>query len=85
MTGVGDSRLAALVARLGADDPEERRRAVVELPGGWIAGVLELLIGALGDADWRVRKAAVARVVEWPDTDGAVAALCAACAAARAG
>lgn len=78
MSGAGDSKLAALAARLESEDPEQRRRAIVELAGGWVAGALPLLVRALADDDWRVRKAAAARVIEWPDVDTAVAELCAA-------
>jgi len=54
------SGLGLPVAALSSDDPEERRRAARELgalePSLAAAGLLTLL----GDADWRVRKEAVA-------------------------
>jgi HEAT repeat protein len=57
---------------LGDPDEEVRRRAVAEIPEGWTAGALAVLIDALGDDSWRVRKDAVVRVARWPDPDGAV-------------
>ena len=53
-------------------DEEERRRAIAEIPEGWTPGALAVLIDALGDESWRVRKDAVMRVARWPDPDGAV-------------
>jgi len=67
--------LRLLRARLAAEDPEDRRRAVIELPGGVRPELLELLVGSLGDDDWRVRKEAAARVSRWGDIEGATLAL----------
>jgi HEAT repeat protein len=49
------SDLAALAQALGSADPEERRRAVAELDGRDLDSCSELVLRALGDADWRVR------------------------------
>ena len=71
----GKVNLTELAELLADDDAEVRRRTIAELPGAWVEGVLELLTRALADSDWRVRREAVARVVDWPDADAAVAAL----------
>jgi HEAT repeat protein len=47
---------------LSSEDPEERRRAVARLAGHDLDHCAELLLRALGDADWRVRKEAVSVV-----------------------
>lgn len=44
---------------LRSNDPEERRRAVAEIPSSLDSDWPELIVTALGDADWRVRKEAV--------------------------
>ncbi len=44
---------------LGSRDPEERRRAVADIAKAPDADQSRLLIAALGDPDWRVRKEAV--------------------------
>jgi len=49
-----------LDAGLRSDDPEERRRATARLEAQPRGLNVELLMRALGDADWRVRKEAVA-------------------------
>lgn len=67
--------LDAVRSRLSSPDEEERRAALASLPEGWEAGVLPLLVEALGDESWRVRKEAVARLARWPDPEGAVPAL----------
>ena len=54
------SEEADLEAGLRSDDPEERRRATASLEGQPWGLNVELLLRALGDADWRVRKEAVA-------------------------
>jgi HEAT repeat protein len=44
---------------LKSSDPEERRRAVLDIPSSPEAGWPRLVLMAMGDADWRVRKEAV--------------------------
>jgi len=68
-------KLREVEKRLLSGNAEERRRAICDLPGGWVPGALDVLITALSDEDWRVRKEAVGRVSAWPDVDGAVVAL----------
>jgi len=68
-------KLEEIRERLRSDNAEERRRAICDLPGGWVPGALDVLVSALADENWRVRKEAVGRVAGWPDADGAVAAL----------
>jgi HEAT repeat protein len=46
--------------RLSAQDPEERRRAVADIARSLESDWPRLLVRALGDLDWRVRKEAVA-------------------------
>ena len=46
--------------RLRGEVPEERRRAVTEIPQAPNGEWPRLLVRALGDSDWRVRKEAVA-------------------------
>ncbi len=67
--------LRLLRAQLAAEDPEDRRRAVIELPGNARPELLELLVDTLGDDDWRVRKEAAARVARWGDIEAATLAL----------
>lgn len=67
--------VAVLEQQLAADDPESRRVAVRDLPLAPMERTLPLLVTALGDSDWRVRKQAVDRLVEWPDVSAAVDAL----------
>jgi HEAT repeat protein len=59
-------RTAAVAARLADEDPEARRRATQEIPSLPAPESCDLLLRALGDVDWRVRKeaAAVAARVE---------------------
>ena len=54
---------------LNHPDEEERRKVVAEIPDGWTAGALAVLIEALGDDSWRVRKDVVMRLAAWPDPD----------------
>jgi HEAT repeat protein len=56
----------ALRARLAEPDPETRRRAVLEIPSVPVPEACELLVRALADPDWRVRKEAanVAPLIE---------------------
>ena len=56
----------AVRGRLGAPEPEARRRAAQEIPTLPAPESCELLLAALGDEDWRVRKeaASVAARVE---------------------
>ncbi|AUX40705.1 hypothetical protein SOCE26_021060 [Sorangium cellulosum] len=50
--------ISAIAAALGADDSEERRQAAARLGRADIGEALPLLLRALGDPDWRVRKEA---------------------------
>ncbi|AUX30007.1 MULTISPECIES: HEAT repeat domain-containing protein [Sorangium] len=50
--------IAALATALAADDAEERRQAAARLGRADVAEALPLLLRALGDPDWRVRKEA---------------------------
>lgn len=52
------SILEILNKKLGSSDPEERREAAVDL-GRAGKGAVPLLLQAIGDGDWRVRKTAV--------------------------
>lgn len=62
---MGDS-LSVVRAHLADPEPEIRRRAILDLPSLPHEHACELLLAALADADWRVRKeaAAVAARVE---------------------
>ena len=51
-------RVASVRARLGDAEPEVRRLATQEIPALPAPDSCELLLVALGDADWRVRKEA---------------------------
>ncbi|WP_438027942.1 HEAT repeat domain-containing protein [Sorangium sp. So ce233] len=50
--------ISAIAAALDADDAEERRQAAARLGRAEVAEALPLLLRALGDPDWRVRKEA---------------------------
>ncbi|WP_438000161.1 HEAT repeat domain-containing protein [Sorangium sp. So ce185] len=50
--------IAAIATALAADDAEERRQAAARLGRADVAEALPLLMRALGDPDWRVRKEA---------------------------
>ncbi|WP_437488188.1 HEAT repeat domain-containing protein [Sorangium sp. So ce1014] len=50
--------IAAIAAALAADDAEERRQAAARLGRADVTEALPLLLRALGDPDWRVRKEA---------------------------
>lgn len=60
---------------LRSPDEEVRRLAVERLPDGGMAAALDVLVECLGDPSWRVRKAAVERLVRAPEQGGTVAAL----------
>ncbi|HJZ83604.1 MAG TPA: HEAT repeat domain-containing protein [Polyangia bacterium] len=78
-TGKAETRVIQETrARLGSPDEEVRRSAIAALPPGWLPGAVALLVDAMGDGSWRVRKEAVARLAQWPDPAGAVPALIAA-------
>ncbi len=51
-------RAGGVASRLDADDPEVRRRATQEIAALPAPESCDLLLRALGDADWRVRKEA---------------------------
>jgi HEAT repeat protein len=65
---------------LDSSDEEVRRLAVERVEVLSAADVVPCLVERLGDPSWRVRKAAVERLVSWPDTDAAAEALIAALA-----
>ncbi|MGK3965783.1 HEAT repeat domain-containing protein [Sorangium sp. So ce118] len=50
--------ISAIAAALAADDAEERRQAAARLGRADVTEALPLLLRALGDPDWRVRKEA---------------------------
>ncbi|WP_437816627.1 HEAT repeat domain-containing protein [Sorangium sp. So ce1078] len=50
--------IAAIATALAADDAEERRQAAARLGRADVTEALPLLLRALGDPDWRVRKEA---------------------------
>lgn len=52
--------IAGIEEKLESADPEERRRAAAELVDHGSDGAVRLLLKALGDEDWRVRKEATA-------------------------
>ena len=60
---------------LESPDEEVRRLAVERVEALSSSDVVPVLVGRIGDESWRVRKAAVERLVAWPDTDAAAAAL----------
>ncbi|HEY3351856.1 MAG TPA: HEAT repeat domain-containing protein, partial [Polyangia bacterium] len=68
--------LEAVRAALRSDDEEQRHAAVAALPVDGGAESLAVLIDAMGDESWRVRKEAVSRIAAWPTPDRAVPALC---------
>ena len=63
---------------LQSDDEEVRHAALAHVPAGGAAAALQLLVEAMGDESWRVRKEAVSRVTAWPEAGEAAAALIAA-------
>jgi HEAT repeat protein len=62
------STLEYLNNKLGSSDAEERREAVIDL-GRIGEGAVPLLLRALGDTDWRVRKTAVEGLVSIGDDE----------------
>lgn len=70
---------AAIAAALASPDAEERRRAISDVGSLAVLDAVPLLLRALGDADWRVRKeatvAARAFALETPLLTALVAAL----------
>ncbi len=69
------SDVDAIARDLDSSDPEERRRAVARLAGvGGRPSVL-VLIKALGDQDWRVRKEATAVAIARAPSPDVLAAL----------
>ncbi|MBI4509105.1 MAG: HEAT repeat domain-containing protein [Deltaproteobacteria bacterium] len=67
----GPLDFADVLRRLSSSEEEERRRALGELPEPippeLADATLVELIRTMGDASWRVRKEAVARVARWSD------------------
>jgi chemotaxis protein methyltransferase CheR len=61
--------------QLGRSDPEERRRAVLAVPPRSGAEGLRLLVSALGDESWRVRKEVVERLASWGEARAAASAM----------
>jgi HEAT repeat protein len=75
----GDQMIIAQAReKLRDSDEEVRRSAIAGLPQEWLPGAVALLVEAMGDTSWRVRKEAVGRLAKWPDPAGAVPALVAA-------
>jgi len=62
------SSLEQLSRKLESRDAEQRREAVIDL-GHTGRGAVPLLLGALGDTDWRVRKTAVESLVAFGGDD----------------
>jgi len=60
------TRLVDIEKGLLSADPEERRRATALLVEQKVEGVIPLLLRALGDEDWRVRKEATSVAVTMP-------------------
>jgi HEAT repeat protein len=76
-----EERERASIARDLQSTDEEVRRLAVERSGLLPAdSVVPRLVECLGDASWRVRKAAVERLAAWSDADQVVSALVAALA-----
>ncbi len=63
------SNRETIVARMKDPSPEVRRRAVRELSSAGIANVNEIILNALSDEDWRVRKETI--LVIWEMDAGA--------------
>jgi HEAT repeat protein len=57
------TELLDIERQLGSQDPEERRYAVRQLSGDTSEEAVDLLLRALGDEDWRVRKQATSVAV----------------------
>jgi HEAT repeat protein len=69
------SATATLEETLRSAEPETRRRALRELPAIPPADAARLVLVALGDEDWRVRKEAALTVRDLDDRDTVVAGL----------
>ena len=69
------TEIAGIESLLGSADPEDRRRAAAELARHDGEGVVPLLLRALGDADWRVRKEATASAISMAPSHEVVAGL----------
>lgn len=65
----------AIIAALRATDPERRRRAVGRLVQVDPSVRVQLLLAALGDEDWRVRKEATAAAIAFAPADDVLAGL----------
>lgn len=66
-------RLETLVAASESDDVERRRAVISALRAHWTSAedeARELLVRALGDAEWRVRRDALQLAVEWTTGPG---------------
>jgi HEAT repeat protein len=75
----GDLRERESIARDLCSPDEEVRRLAVECTGRLAPEqVVPQLLLCLGDESWRVRKAAVERLAEWPDAERVIEALVAA-------
>src|SRR5215470_728378 len=66
----------AIARDLASADEEARRLAVERMALLAVDEVVPRLVECLGDASWRVRKAAVERLAAWPDADAVATALC---------
>ncbi|MBI5479328.1 MAG: HEAT repeat domain-containing protein [Deltaproteobacteria bacterium] len=60
---------------LQSDDEEARHAALAGVPADGALEALQLLVEAMGDESWRVRKEAVSRVTAWPRPEEAAAGL----------
>src|SRR6185295_16778350 len=72
-SALGRAALQTLATELGGADEARRiaavgRIAVPPAEGGDIAAALDLLVVALGDDSYLVRREAIAAVLSWPDT-----------------
>jgi HEAT repeat protein len=70
-----DRERESVLRDLESEDEEVRRLAVERSFGLRPAEVVPRLVERLGDASWRVRKAAVERLGAWPDGDAIAQAL----------
>src|SRR5512143_1876394 len=61
---MGADSLMEALAMMGSDDPETRRLAVLALSATGLPAALQPMLRAVGDGDWRVRKAAVEELLK---------------------
>jgi HEAT repeat protein len=68
--------IEAVRAALRSEDEEQRHQGIAALASDGTREALALLVEAMGDESWRVRKEAVSRIAAWPAPDQAAAVLC---------